>query len=85
MYICPCMEKECRVPTKPKNAREFFKSWYFWKPVLGVLGGGLAGFLYYHFIGCTGGSCPITSNPYATVIFGAVMGYLITSGPCTKC
>lgn len=79
------MEKDCKVPTKPKNAKEFLTSWYFWKPFLGILAGGIAGFLYYHFIGCKGGSCPITGSPYTTVLLGAVMGYLITSGPCTKC
>ena len=30
----------------------------------------------YNFIGCSSGSCPLTSNPYISVIFGAIIGYL---------
>ncbi len=40
--------------------------------------GALGGFLYYAFVGCTSGSCPITSNPWISTIWGAVMGYLLT-------
>lgn len=45
--------------------------------IVGALIGALLGYLYYHFIGCNSGSCPITSNPYISVIWGAVMGYLL--------
>ena len=31
--------------------------------IIGVLIGGIGGFVYYHFIGCASGTCPITSNP----------------------
>ncbi len=79
------MEDNCKTSPKPKTIREFFSSWSFWKPFLGVLIGGLAGFLYYHFVGCSTGSCFITSHSYTTIIFGGIAGYLITSGPCTKC
>ena len=41
-----------------------------------VLGAG-AGFTYYYFVGCTSGTCPITSNPYISMIYGAVLGYLL--------
>jgi len=79
------MEDTCKTTTGPKTLKEFFRSWNFWKPFLGVLVGGTAGFLYYHFVGCSTGSCFITSHSYSAVIFGAILGYLITSGPCTKC
>jgi hypothetical protein len=79
------MEKDCKTVTKQGNIREFFKSWYFWKPFLGILGGGLLGFLYYHFVGCTSGSCFITSHSYSSMIFGGLLGFLITSGPCSRC
>lgn len=39
--------------------------------------GALGGFLYYAFIGCNSGSCPITSNPWVSTIWGALMGYLV--------
>ena len=48
-----------------------------WKLVIGLALGGTAGFLYYYFVGCARGACPITSNPYGSVLYGAVMGALI--------
>jgi H+/Cl- antiporter ClcA len=45
--------------------------------VIGVIVGAIGGFLYYHYYGCVTGSCPITSNPWITTIWGAVMGYLV--------
>lgn len=39
--------------------------------------GGALGFLYYKFIGCSTGTCPITSNPWISTIYGAGMGLLI--------
>jgi uncharacterized protein YacL len=45
--------------------------------IIGSLIGGTGGFLYYHFVGCASGTCPITSNPYISVIYGAVLGYLL--------
>jgi hypothetical protein len=75
------MEDNSKTTSKPKTAKEFFRSWNFWKPFLGVFVGGSAGFLYYHFVGCSTGSCFITSHSYCTVIFGGLSGYLITSSP----
>jgi len=49
------------------------------KMLLGVVLGGLAGYAYYRFVGCSSGSCPITSNPYISTIYGAFMGLLIAS------
>ena len=47
-------------------------------PVIGIVVGALLGFAYYRFIGCASGSCPITSNPWASMIYGAVMGYMVS-------
>lgn len=44
--------------------------------IIGVILGAVGGYLYYYFVGCTSGACPITSNPYISVIYGAVLGYL---------
>jgi hypothetical protein len=74
------MEPSDKITAKPKNIKEFLRSRYFWKPFLGILTGGTAGFLYYHFIGCSSGSCLITSHSYSTIIFGGLAGYLITTG-----
>jgi len=41
---------------------------------------GLAsGFLYWKFVGCLTGSCPIKSVWYLSTLFGGVIGYLIGS------
>jgi len=48
-----------------------------YRTALGALAGGFAGFLYWRFIGCNTGSCPLTSNPYQSVIiFGFLGGFL---------
>lgn len=48
------------------------------KLVVGIVLGALAGFLYYKFIGCASGACPITGNPIISTIYGAVMGALLS-------
>jgi len=44
---------------------------------LGLVVGGALGFAYYRFIGCASGACPITSNPWASTLYGAVMGVMV--------
>jgi len=73
------MKETCENDTKPKNFNELIRSAYFWRPAAGVLLGGIAGFLYYYFVGCTSGSCAITSNPVSSVLFGGVLGLFITN------
>jgi hypothetical protein len=43
-----------------------------------VIGGGL-GFAYYRLVGCASGACPLTSNPFISTLYGAVMGVLIAT------
>jgi uncharacterized protein YcfJ len=43
--------------------------------IIGVALGAVAGYLYYHFVGCNG-SCLISSNPYRSILYGALMGGL---------
>ncbi len=45
--------------------------------IIGILVGGTGGFFYYYFVGCASGTCPITSNPYISILYGALMGYLL--------
>ena len=47
--------------------------------VIGVVAGGVLGFAYYKFVGCSSGTCPLTSNPYISSLFGSVVGALIAS------
>ena len=48
------------------------------KIILGIVLGGTAGYLYYHFYGCDG-TCLITSNPIRSILYGSVMGTLLGS------
>jgi uncharacterized protein YcfJ len=47
--------------------------------VIGSLIGAIAGFLYWQQIGCSTGTCMITSKPINSTVYGAVMGALILS------
>ena len=38
--------------------------------------GAVAGLLYQRNIGCTSGGCPITSDPWISTLYGAVLGWL---------
>lgn len=69
---------------KAKTVMEFLKSKGFLRPFLGVLLGAAGGFLYYYFIGCNTGTCPITSSPYGSVITGGLLGFLVTGSPCAN-
>lgn len=48
-----------------------------WLKIAGLFTGALGGYLYYYYVGCVSGTCPITSNPYRMMIYGAVIGYLV--------
>lgn len=45
--------------------------------LIGIAIGGLAGYLYYYFVGCASGTCAITSNPLNSTLYGILMGALI--------
>lgn len=47
--------------------------------IIGVIVGLVAGFLYWNFIGCSTGTCLITSKPLNSSLYGAVMGGLLFS------
>ncbi len=54
-----------------------------WKIVIGMLAGGALGFAYYRFVGCATGTCPLTSNPWTSTLYGMLLGSLI-AGSLTK-
>jgi len=45
---------------------------------LGIAVGALLGYAYYHFIGCNGNTCPITSNPWNSTISGMLLAAIWT-------
>ncbi|MEA4870917.1 MAG: DUF6132 family protein [Christensenella sp.] len=73
------MEQDTSKTTKQKN------TWKHYLPmiILAVVGA-IGGFLYYRFVGCVSGACPITSNPYSSTVYGGVigllLGYIVTPG-----
>ena len=44
------------------------------KMLSGLALGAILGFGYYSYIGCASGTCAITSNPYISTAYGAMMG-----------
>lgn len=62
---------------KKKSFRDKLKKQFTWKHLIGGVVGLIGGFLYYRFVGCSTGSCPITSNPWLSLLWGGVMGYLL--------
>jgi hypothetical protein len=79
------MKETCETDQKPKSFKELIRSSWFWKPVSGIIIGGTLGFLYYYFVGCTTGSCAITSNPISSILFGSVLGLFMVNKPCKTC
>ena len=48
--------------------------------IIGACAGAILGYLYYRLVGCPTGTCPITRNPYTSVLYGAVLGALVVVG-----
>ena len=50
------------------------------KPIVaGVITGSLIGYLYWQFVGCSSGSCFITSTPVNSILYGALVGGVLFS------
>ena len=47
--------------------------------IIGIVVGAVAGYAYYHFVGCASGTCAITSKPMNSTLYGAVMGGVLFS------
>lgn len=45
--------------------------------ILFTLMGATGGFLYWKFVGCLSGTCPIQSVWYWSTLWGAAVGYLL--------
>ncbi len=44
---------------------------------IGIVVGLIAGYAYYHFVGCASGTCSITSKPLNSTLYGGLMGGLM--------
>ncbi len=51
----------------------------YWLIAAGILAGVAGGYLYWQQIGCVTGTCPITSSPVNSSLYGAMMGGLLFS------
>ncbi len=45
--------------------------------ILFLVLGAIGGFLYWKFVGCNSGTCPIKSVWYWSTLWGAAIGYLL--------
>ena len=45
--------------------------------IIGTVVGAVAGYIYWQQIGCSSGTCAITSKPLNSTLYGAVMGALL--------
>lgn len=48
-----------------------------WTYLLGALLGAVGGYLYWRYVGCSTGTCPITSSPTISTLYGILMGSLL--------
>ncbi len=46
---------------------------------IGAVAGAIGGYFYWLYVGCASGTCPITSSPFMSTVWGAVMGGLLLS------
>jgi hypothetical protein len=70
-YRTPTSARNFNAMTRPKAM--------ILRIVIGVVVGGGLGFAYYKFVGCSTGTCPLTSNPFISTLYGMVVGALVAS------
>ncbi len=52
----------------------------WFKRILIISAGAIGGYAYWYYIGCMSGACPITSNPYISTGYGALIGLVLSWG-----
>jgi len=45
--------------------------------LIGAVAGAVLGFGWYKLVGCSTGTCPLTSNPVVSTLYGTTLGALI--------
>lgn len=63
--------------------KERMKKWL--RPALFILGGGLVGLGYYYLVGCSTGTCVITSSPLTSMAYMALVGWLLSGVFGSRC
>ena len=67
--------------------KEKMKKWL--KPILFTAGGALVGLAYYYSVGCATGTCPLSSNPWISMGYMGLVGWLLSGvfgkGGCGSC
>ena len=46
---------------------------------IGTVIGAISGYLYYNFVGCSSGTCRITSKPINSTLYFALIGGLLSN------
>ena len=46
--------------------------------IIGIVAGAIGDYMYYHFVGCNG-QCLISSSPFISTLYGALLGGLSTN------
>ncbi|MGB9747284.1 MAG: DUF6132 family protein [Bacteroidales bacterium] len=57
--------------------KAWLKRTFTFRFTAGIILGAVAGYLYYHFIGCRTGTCPLKSNPYLMTLYGMLFGGIL--------
>lgn len=63
--------------------KKHMKKWL--RPALFILGGALTGLGYYALVGCSTGSCAITSSPLNSMVYMGLIGWLLSGVLGSSC
>ena len=63
--------------------KERIKRWR--RPALFILGGALAGLAWHYLEGCSGNTCTIAASPVNSMLYMAVIGWLLSVALAPGC
>lgn len=75
MYIMS--DSENNHSSAKKSIKEKIMGFFSLFSIIGLVAGAVGGYLYYLKVGCVTGTCPITSNPWLSILWGGVLGFLL--------
>jgi hypothetical protein len=76
-FLFKKVEPICRHIVSNPNDLKMSKKNFVWIKVIFSAVGALGGFLYWKYVGCDSGTCPIQSVWYLSTLWGMAMGYLV--------